>query len=115
MWDWSLLELMGMNQVWWSLPVIPPLSSPRQRDQESEVSLQCVEKSYFTTETEQQQQQTDKKKVDTWVSRCEEEDRCHQRETQPMHALSTCHLVTVDLDLWWQMLSEVQQWLRAIY
>lgn len=57
MWDWSLLEVVGMDQVWWSLPVIPPLGSPRQHDQELEVSLECVEKPYFTIETETKQQQ----------------------------------------------------------
>lgn len=108
MWDWSLLEAMGMDQVWWSLPVIRPLSRPRQHDQESEVSLQCVEKSYFTTETEQQQQ-TDKK-ADAWVSGVRKRTDAIKGKHSPCSF--NCHLVTVDLGLWWQILSEVQQWLR---
>lgn len=59
--------MRSMDQVWWSPPVIPPLRRLRQDDQESEVSLECVEKPYFTTATEtKQQQKTDKKKVEAW-------------------------------------------------
>ena len=45
------MKVMSMDQLWWSMPVIPPLSRPRQDDQESESAWECVEKPYFTTAT----------------------------------------------------------------
>lgn len=87
----------GMVEPAW----IPPLGSPRQHDQELEVSLECVEKPCFAIETETKQQQQNRQEENRSMGVPVRGRGQMPSKGSTAHALSSCHLVTVDLGLWW--------------